>query len=39
MNEDVDTLEALGLVERTSTGDVRRPFPDIHADMHPREAV
>jgi predicted transcriptional regulator len=38
-NEDVVTLEELGLVERTSTGEVRCPFSDIHVDMHLREAV
>jgi predicted transcriptional regulator len=39
VNEDVVTLEELGLVERTSTGEVRCPFADIHLDMHLREAV
>ncbi|MHB1513433.1 HVO_A0114 family putative DNA-binding protein [Acidiferrobacter sp.] len=39
VHEDVTTLAALGLAERTERGGVVCPFTDIHVDMHLREAV
>ncbi len=34
VHDDVESLAALGLVERTDTGGVRCPFATIHVDMH-----
>jgi predicted transcriptional regulator len=34
VSEDVDALESLGLLERTTRGGVCCPFSEIHVDLH-----